>query len=159
MSCQALGSRLLVSPRVGRAVGTRALNRPIPQDGCYITPWQCSRCRQRLDTWRYFSASAGRRKGNEGGNDSGPFRTRLRVALKKTKIEWYPIPVGLGIGFLGLVQFYRTQQSAKARQKEEDEQAEEDRGEKPKKRKRIRPSGPWYARQSFTAIRVALSAD
>lgn len=159
MSSQALGLRLLVSPRVGRAVGRRVLNWPIRQDGCQTTPWQCPRCRQHLDAWRYFSASAGQRKGNEGGNDSGPFRTRLRVALRKTKIEWYPIPVGLGIGFLGLVQFYRTQQSAKARQKEEDEQVEEDRSEKPKKRKRIRPSGPWYARRSFTAIRMALNTN
>ena len=160
MSRQALGSRLLIAPRFGTEVGSAA-GRVGPrgattQESFQINSWQCARCRQHVDTWRYFSASVRRTKANEG-NGSGPFRARLRVALKKTKIEWSPIPVGLGIGFLGLLQFYRTQ-SAKARLKEEDDRAEEDRNEnagKPKKRKRIRPSGPWYARPSPRAGCVA----
>jgi len=57
--------------------------------------------------------------------------------------------VALGIGFLGGVQFYRIQQREKRRKEEEDEEArivDEERGDsrvRPKRRKRIRPSGPW----------------
>lgn len=68
------------------------------------------------------------------------FGSRLGSALKNTKVQWYPIPVGLGVGFLGLVQFYKTQ----AREKER--RAQEEAGEpglRPKKRERIRPEGPW----------------
>lgn len=75
-------------------------------------------------------------------SEAGPFRYRLRTALRKTKIEWRPIPVTLGIGFLGLVQFYRIQRREKARQDEEEE--EELNRQRPAKRKRVRPSGPWY---------------
>ncbi len=72
--------------------------------------------------------------------------------MRRTKIEWKPIPVALGIGFLGGVQLYRVQQREKKRKEDEDEEAriaEEERGQsedsrgRPKRRKRIRPSGPW----------------
>lgn len=71
------------------------------------------------------------------------FSSRLRTALRNTKVQWYQIPVGLGIGFLGLVQFYKVS----SREKEAQEQAARG-GEpesRPKKRPRIRPDGPWYA--------------
>jgi phosphatidylserine decarboxylase len=68
----------------------------------------------------------------------------LNAALKSTKIEWKPIPIGLGIGFLGLVQFYRVQQREQRRQEEErNGYGSGPDGGKPKKRERIRPSGPW----------------
>ena len=73
--------------------------------------------------------------------DQGPFRTRLRIALGKTKVEWRPIPITLGIGFLGAVQFYRVRKREQARQDEEQEQ--ERQSQRPAKRKRIKPSGPW----------------
>jgi hypothetical protein len=57
------------------------------------------------------------------------------------KIEWYPIPIGLGIGFLGLVQFYKVY--SREQEKESGESGEP--GQRPKKRPRIRPEGPWYA--------------
>src|SRR2546423_1808012 len=47
------------------------------------------------------------------------FRSRLSEALRNTRIEWKPIPIGLGIGFLGLLQFARVQQREKQRQEEE----------------------------------------
>lgn len=59
--------------------------------------------------------------------------------------------MGLGIGFLGAVQFYRVRKREKRRQQEEAdaldvEETHNNEGEhtgRPKKRKRIRPSGPW----------------
>lgn len=71
------------------------------------------------------------------------FGSRLRAALKDTKVQWYPIPVGLGIGFLGLVQFYKTQ--AREKERLEREASTSEPGARPKKRPRIRPDGPWYA--------------
>lgn len=86
--------------------------------------------------------------------DNGPFRTRLRTALRKTKIEWRPIPITLGIGFLGAIQFYRVRKREQA--KEEDEQEERrQQSHKPAKRKRIRPSGPWSV-QSSHSIHISL---
>jgi hypothetical protein len=60
----------------------------------------------------------------------------------ESKIQWYPIPVGLGVGFLGLVQFYKVY----TREQEKDKAAEDDGepGTHPKNRRRIRPDGPWY---------------
>jgi phosphatidylserine decarboxylase len=71
------------------------------------------------------------------------FRSRLNEALKNTKIEWKPIPVALGVSFLGAWQFYRVQRREKHTQRELDEAQELDPSGKPKKRERIRPSGPW----------------
>lgn len=55
--------------------------------------------------------------------------------MNKTKIQWKPIPIGLGIGFLGLFQFYRTQTR--------DNENTTVNGDRPKKRERIKPDGPW----------------
>ena len=100
---------------------------------------------------RVFSSSTKRFQQQPGYKDS--FNTRLRRALAETKIRWYPIPVGVGIAFLGLGQFYRVREREKARQREEDdnytkftagrEGGDLDREGKPKKRARIRPTGPW----------------
>lgn len=72
------------------------------------------------------------------------FRSRLNAALKNTKIEWKPIPVALGVSFLGAWQFYRIQRREKHTQREENGAQEFDSAGRPKKRERIRPSGPWY---------------
>lgn len=81
-------------------------------------------------------------------NDQSTFTSRLRSALKQTKIEWRPIPIGLGIGFLGIFQFYRIQKREQRKRLEEQEgeyqESENGNGNKrPRKRKRIKPSGPW----------------
>lgn len=60
--------------------------------------------------------------------------------MRNSKIQWYQIPVGLGIGFLGLVQFYKV--SAREQEKREREDGLEG-TRTPKKRPRIRPDGPW----------------
>ena len=50
-----------------------------------------------------------------------------------------------GIGFLGLLQFYRVQERQRQQTEQDDLDAEEhsDPGHRPKKRPRIRPEGPW----------------
>jgi len=73
----------------------------------------------RLVGWRLFSQQAPKRPKPSG------------------KIEWYPIPIGLGVGFLGLVQFYKVY----TREKEKEEEGEVE--SRPKKRPRVRPDGPW----------------
>ena len=113
------------------------------------TPYRCVFCQARFSTPRHFSASTIRRKtGEDGGR--GSFGARLRVALRGTKVQWYPIPVGLGIGFLGFAQLYRQQQQRERLRREDEavsghgpeEEADQKRG-RPRKRERIRPSGPW----------------
>ena len=101
----------------------------------YICP-ACQKARLRFST--------GARRLNK---ERSPFRTRIR----DTKIQWKPIPVGLGIGFLGAVQFYRVREREREKRRQEEEDAaleeerrnEDDSGSRPKRRKRIRPSGPW----------------
>ncbi|CAK7274571.1 phosphatidylserine decarboxylase 1 [Sporothrix epigloea] len=80
------------------------------------------------------------------------FSARLRHALKNSKIQWSRIPVGLGIGFLGLVQFY------KIRNREPEEGiVDGEEAAKPKKRPRIRPDGPWQVQVMSTLPLKALS--
>ncbi|KAL7625528.1 phosphatidylserine decarboxylase 1 [Parahypoxylon ruwenzoriense] len=82
------------------------------------------------------------------------FGSRLRTALRDTKVQWYPIPVGLGIAFLGLVQFYKSQ----AREKERlDREASDGEGALPRRRPRIRPDGPWQVQVMSTLPLKALS--
>ncbi|KAM3529967.1 hypothetical protein NHJ13051_001574 [Beauveria bassiana] len=76
------------------------------------------------------------------------FSQRLGDALRNTKITWYHIPVGLGVGFLGLVQFYKVQ--AREREKQEG-------GDKPKPRPRIQPDGPWQVQVMSTLPLKAIS--
>ena len=83
--------------------------------------------------------------------DNGPFRTRLRTALRRTNLEWRPIPITLGIAFLGAVQFYRVRKREQAREDEEQEERKQQ-SHKPAKRKRIRPSGPWSVQQYQSAL-------
>jgi phosphatidylserine decarboxylase len=100
------------------------------------------------EPYRLFSTSRAHQQkdksdGNGNGNGKESFGKRLRKALGRTKIRWYNIPVGLGIAFLGLGQFYRVTQREKQRRLEEN--AEKDSQGRPKKRPKIRHSGPWYA--------------
>lgn len=95
------------------------------------------------------------------------FSSRLRSALNSTPIKWRPIPVALGVAFLGGFQFYRIQ--ARERRKAGDNEDEEWRHRseqggddeepsgRPKKRKRIRPSGPWQVQIMSTLPLKALS--
>lgn len=111
--------------------------------------FRCLFCHQKSSLPRRFTTTTRLRSKDGTNQDKGPFRSRLRTALRNTKIEWAPIPLGLGFAFLGAVQFYRVweRERKKQRQEEEDDlRSDESGGEshsRPKKRKRIRPSGPW----------------
>ncbi|KAH0596987.1 hypothetical protein MHUMG1_05295 [Metarhizium humberi] len=94
---------------------------------------------------RHFSSRYARRPG---------FSQRLGEALRNSKITWYHIPVGVGIGFLGLVQFY------KVTAREQEKRRQEDAGvssEQPKRRQRIRPDGPWQVQVMSTLPLKAIS--
>lgn len=99
---------------------------------------------------RRFATSTPRRIKDGGTKNQEPFRSRLLAALRSTKLDWSPVPIVVGIAFLGAFRFYRVRERERKRQEREDAQSFQDRdgdgGEqgRPKKRKRIRPSGPWY---------------
>ncbi|KAI0006919.1 phosphatidylserine decarboxylase [Xylariaceae sp. FL0662B] len=77
--------------------------------------------------------------------------SKLRSRLRETKVQWYPIPVGLGIAFLGVVQFYKVQTRDKERLDNEDD------GTRPKRRPRVRPDGPWQVQVMSTLPLKAVS--
>ncbi|TAQ85680.1 hypothetical protein B7494_g5990 [Chlorociboria aeruginascens] len=114
---------------------------------------------------RFFSSSA--RFYRQKAEYKESFSTRLRKALNDTKIKWYPIPVGLGIGFLGLGQLYRVNEREKARRLEEEWEDDglvktegprgNENGEetgRPKRRPRIRPTGPCLSEVSEPDLHV-----
>lgn len=147
--------RAMARSRIHNILG-QALTRSRP-----TTPYQCVFCQHRTPAPRHFSVSSIRRDAGQNG-ERGPFRSRLRTALQRTKVQWYPIPVGLGIGFLGFAQLYRRhqhQQREKLRQEEEDEVDSEGKGGKPKRRKRIRPSGPWYKDSLSRSLSLIVGTD
>ena len=135
----------LRSCRIARVPRVDSILRSTPR------PYQCFSYLKRDPVPHHFSTSSIRRDERSSG-DKGPFRSRLRLALQRTKVQWYPIPVGLGIGFLGFAQLYRQQRQQQAESQRYEEEGdgghgpEGDQGDKgrPKKRKRIRPSGPWW---------------
>ena len=149
----------MAASRLGRTAIYRRLDL-LPERPQYTHAYTCPSCFNLRPYTRHFAASA-RRSEQARQHDRASFGSRLRTALRNTKVVWYPIPVGLGIGFLGFAQLYRGRQREKARQ---EEQEEDDRavsagtngdggeGGRPKRRKRIRPTGPWLA-ESPSALR------
>lgn len=120
------------------------------------------RCQHPVLTRRFHASSRSRQ---QSYNES--FGTRLRRALNSTRVKWYPIPIGLGIGFLGLAQAYRINERKKAKLQDEEEagvvkfsetdSVEKDSEGRPKKRKRIRPTGPWQVQVMSTLPMKAIS--
>ncbi|KAG6069164.1 hypothetical protein E4U32_004027 [Claviceps aff. humidiphila group G2b] len=94
---------------------------------------------------RNFSTNSGRRP---------RFSQRLSEALRRSKITWYHIPVGVGIGFLGLVQLYKVTAREERRRQQE---AGGDADDKPRTRPKIRPEGPWQVQVMSTLPLKALS--
>ena len=128
---------------VPRTLGVRVR----PQGGTASRLWARDALRSPLylerTPARHFSASF---RHFAPAQSSESYGSRLGKAWRNTRIQWKPIPVGLGIGFLGFTQLYRVQQREKRRQQEEDELSSgepEGPGGRPKKRKKVRPSGPW----------------
>jgi phosphatidylserine decarboxylase len=105
--------------------------------------YTCRQCQQQTTILRQFSASTRNRAADNG--PKGSFRSRLSSAWGKTEVKWYPIPIGLGIGFLGVRQFHKVRQREKQRQEEEDRlyDASAAAEGRPRRRPRVRPSGPW----------------
>lgn len=103
---------------------------------------------------RTFSSS---RPLHEQQHRKESFRSRLGAALGKTRIKWEPIPIALGVGFLGAFQLYRIQRREKHTQTELDRGEDVDQQGRPKPRERIRPSGPWTVQVMSTLPLKALS--
>ncbi|KAI6783217.1 Phosphatidylserine decarboxylase proenzyme-like protein [Emericellopsis cladophorae] len=108
----------------------------------------CTHCarsttRSSTATRRAFSSNNGPRRPR--------FSQRLGEALRNSKVTWYPIPVGLGVGFLGLVQFYKVQT------REKQKQDEIENGERPQKRPRVKLEGPWQVQVMSTLPLKAIS--
>src|SRR5690606_4024854 len=82
-------------------------------------------------------------------------RQRPKSPPQSKKIQWFSIPVTVGVGVVGLVHLYKTyktkgkdeaeQEQARQDQQQANERDEirEDNDRRPKKRGRIRPDGPW----------------
>ena len=88
---------------------------------------------------RTFTSSSARRQQAHSSKESA------RARLRNTKIEWYWLPATAGIAFVGGLQSYRMYSTAQAKKEEEEEASiYSDSSGKPKKRKRIKPDGPWY---------------
>ena len=95
------------------------------------------------------------------------FRARLRLAWKNTRVQWYTIPVGVGIAFLGATHLYHVAARERERMRREEEErdsaygSDEDTdgqpGQRPKRRPRIKPSGPWTVQVMSTLPLKALS--
>ena len=131
----------MVNPSIIRSAKPRMIGQ-----GLHRTPVFRSRPQwtTRSHNSRGFSSSSRYSQKHTGYKDS--FGTRLRRALGETKIKWYPIPVALGIGFLGFVQFNRINEREKANQRQGEIDGESTDG-RPKRRERIRPTGPWFVKQ------------
>lgn len=106
---------------------------------------------------RHFSSS--RPCSDQHFHRKESFRSRLNAALKGTKIKWEPIPIALGVGFLGLWQVYRIQRRETHTQRNpgDDSETVVDQQGRPRKRDRIRPSGPWSVQIMSTLPLKALS--
>ncbi|KAB8437395.1 hypothetical protein FH972_025074 [Carpinus fangiana] len=102
---------------------------------------------------RHFTSSS--RRCEQRGKDS--FYSRLREALGRTRIQWAPIPVGLGIGFLGFLQFRRMQDRDRFLGDRPDDLSDSSAQGKVGRRERIRPSGPWTVQVMSTLPLKAIS--
>ena len=102
---------------------------------------------------QHWKNSHDKRKDHEEGK--GSFGSRLRVALRNTKVKWYPIPASLGICVVGLIQVYRLQRAEKERELREAEN--ESSGNGRSRCPRVRPSGPWHVQIMSTLPLKAIS--
>ena len=103
-------------------------------------------------SWRQYH-----KENNNENNAKGGFGSRLRFALRNTKVEWYPIPVGLGIGLLGLLHFYKSQRAERDRVARENAGDEWENGVRPPRRPRIVPTGSWQVQFMSTLPLKAMS--
>ncbi|KAF2485689.1 phosphatidylserine decarboxylase-domain-containing protein [Neohortaea acidophila] len=109
----------------------------------HLVPPRPSHLHSTLRPQRPFSTTRTLRNPPRSRKES--FASRLGRAWRRTPITWKPIPIGLGIAFLGVFQFYRVQERERRKQEQEwlIEHDEDGVLRQRKKRQRIRPSGPW----------------
>lgn len=108
--------------------------------------------RQFSQSWKQYQ----HQNSHENPSPRSTFGSRLRFALRNTKVEWYPIPVGLGIGLLGLLQFYKAQRAERERA-EREAAGETFDFEKAPPRPKHRLSGPWQVQIMSTLPLKAMS--
>ncbi|CAL5866886.1 uncharacterized protein PFLUO_LOCUS1097 [Penicillium psychrofluorescens] len=111
---------------------------------------------------RHFSSSRAwkqyhKESNHDNNNGKGGFGSRLRFALRNTKVEWYPIPVGLGIGFIGLLQFYKAQRAERERLARDAGGEDWENGRRPPRRPRVVPTGSWQVQIMSTLPLKAMS--
>ncbi|EPS41258.1 hypothetical protein H072_4854 [Dactylellina haptotyla CBS 200.50] len=99
----------------------------------------------RYTTQRAYSSS-------NSSDSQKSFSSRLRSAWNDTPIKWYPIPVGLGIAYLGF-KHYSTVMERERQIAEQDY----DPNDPNNKNRRVRPSGPWQVQILSTLPLKALS--
>jgi hypothetical protein len=76
-------------------------------------------------------------RGSAEDVDKGRFWTRLRRALRATKVEWYPIPIGLGIAYIAFAHL------RKMRERGWSSRGDESRPSTVKDRNDVKVHGPW----------------
>jgi phosphatidylserine decarboxylase len=92
---------------------------------------------------RHFSHSRRHWEAQKGQSDNESFSTRLGKAWRSTRTEWKPIPIGLGIAFLGLFQFVRMSRREGGAYGDE---------ERPPRRQRIYPTGGGWQVQIMSTL-------
>lgn len=97
-----------------------------------------------------------RRAFNQQHHRKETYGSRIRNSFNKTKTEWYSIPVGLGIGVVGAVQFYRIQRRENSSQTNTPSSTVDARLDRTA-RQRKRPSGPWSVQIMSTLPLKAIS--
>ncbi|RDA94743.1 hypothetical protein CP533_6725 [Ophiocordyceps camponoti-saundersi (nom. inval.)] len=116
---------IIVGPGVGSVLRRRALA------GTCRT---CPGCAVFRVTGRSYASDASNRQ---------RFSRRLSEALRRTRIQWYHVPIGLGIAFLGILQINKV-----VTRELENEQ---------KPRSKARPEGPWQVKVMSTLPLKAIS--
>ncbi|KAI1914112.1 phosphatidylserine decarboxylase 1 [Ophidiomyces ophidiicola] len=111
------------------------------------------RCWKRYPSQRQFSFSKYRYYGSHKRREDESFWSKLKTSLSNTKIEWYSIPAGLGIAYLGFSQFYKAQKSERKKQIQEYTGGQDD----VPHRERVRPTGPWQVQIMSTLPLKAIS--
>ncbi|KAJ5948167.1 Phosphatidylserine decarboxylase-like protein [Penicillium verhagenii] len=112
---------------------------------------------------RQFSSKPWRQYNKENKDNNNPENpksgswSRLGFALRNTKVEWYPIPVGLGIGLLGLLHFYKSHRADRDRALREEAGEGWENGNRPPRRPRVVPTGSWQVQFMSTLPLKAMS--
>ena len=141
----------MAASRVGRSCLYRRQQSsvfiPEPAAIAINTP-RYSLLRRQLQRRAFTCSKCARQERNRETQEA--FGTRLGKAWRNTKIEWKPIPIGVGIGFLGFLQFLRVRSRESVKEGPSD-------GPRPPKRERIRPTGGWQVQIMSTLPLKALS--